>query len=392
MPDTQPASLSANPSNVRALDPSAEAVEEAALLSGLGAVPMPDGTTQTEGTFMGDAPSTPAPTSAPVENTPPILDAPAPQAPAIQPPVVSAPPAPPAAEPAPVPAPVETAPDVKVPTWRQIREAEKRTKETANELQAEREARAALERERAELQAQLRTAQTPPEERIEPDPLTTVEQRLARAEQMLQATQIENRLNQQATEFARQHPDYQQALQHYIDTQRKEAELTGELDEVASRIRQLKPAEVRQEAFQRGVSEADMSRELAYGVLFEARRQALMVGAQRQGRTVPEVVYELAQARGFHTGNGTETAAPALPASASAAEQVRREQTQAAEASLSSLSTSGSAPPKGITTRIDFMSMEASEQMKYVDEMDQRARLKRDDPNWVPEDWHTRLR
>jgi len=270
--------------------------------------------------------------------------------------------------------------------WKAQRLAEKARKETQAELQAERQRSQEIERRNAELQQQLERAQQPPADEggefAQPDPLTAFDQRLRQVEQLAQARSLDDTLNQQARTFATAldvdgkpaHPDYEQALNYYIDSERREAEMTGELDVVADRIRQVAAPQVRGMAIERGITEADAARNLATAVLFEACKQGLVAGAQRIGKTVPEIVYERAALRGYQRGNGARTAAPAnVP---SAAEQVRTEQTEAAASSLAGMTTTSSPAPRIIRTRADFAALPPADQERYIERMD------RERPNW----------
>lgn len=330
------------------------------------------------------------------------VPAPAPEpAPAAEPPPVVAP-----AEPEPAQAPPAVAPPPVVEqrggpdaAFRDMRLAQRAKKEAEQELQRERERLAALQREQDELRRQLQQATTPvPADQYDIDPLTQVQSdqaqlraEIAQLRAQNEARSVDDQLNQQATAFSREHPDYQQALNYYVDSERKEAEVSGELDVVAYRIRTNAGAEVqrqiRDEAMRQGVTEAEVSRNLAVGVIFEARKQAMVVGAARAGRQVPDVLYELAQVRGFKSANGNGTqapvaATPALSANLSAAEQIRAEQTQAAVGSLASLASTGTAPPKAIRSRADLLSLPAAEQERYIQHMDDLAAQGKMSPQW----------
>jgi len=328
----------------------------------------------------------------PVVSTDQVLPTPVAEPPPAVPPVPAETPSPEQPPPPPTEPPkVESKPEGKPDALqREKRLAEQRARETERELQAERERLAALQRERDELARQLHQ-QTQPEgaEQIEPDPLTQMQNEIAQMRQQLYARQVDDQLTQQARTFSQQHADYEQALQYYVESETKAAQLTGELDVVADRVRQVNPDGVRNIALQQGITEADASRNLAMGVLVEARKQALIAGAQRQGRTVPEVIYELANTRGFKGANGTPAAAPTAQAPApgtSAAEQVRAEQTRAASESLASMPTGATTPPRRVNSINDFHSMTPNEQDKYIAEMDAKAAR-----GEVPRDWDQQL-
>jgi hypothetical protein len=313
---------------------------------------------------------------------------------------------PPPAEPQPTTAAPPTTEEGKHPTFqpseahRLAREQEKKTKEALRELNQERERIAALERERAELQAQLQQAQQPPDEFVQPevDPVVNLQSQIQNLQAQIESQRMEQAVAAEARAFAANgHPDYEQAYAYLIESEKRKAEKTGEIEIVAERVRVNRPDLVRDAAARQGITEADASRQLAVGVLFEARRQTVIAGARAMNRPVPEVVWDWAQENGFRpagaNGNGNQPApAPQVPpASMSAAEQLRTEQREATGSALAALPTGSSAPPKAIRSRADLMALPPAEQSAYIDNMDARVMLPPNDPRWVPQNWHELL-
>ena len=327
----------------------------------------------------------PAPAAAPVAEPPATPTEPAAASPA-------EPESPATAEP---PTAVAPAPAAPAPTWRQVHDLEKQNRDAIRELQIERERLAALERREAELRVSMEQRERQLREDAgldlptEVDPLQTLEQRLRAQEErsqhveaQLAARNAEDSLRLQAVTFSKDHPDYEAAVVHYVESERRAAEMTGEIDWVADRLATVsseqQKTEIRNQAMQRGVTETQVRRELAVAVMAEQRKQQLSQYATRAGKQLPEVIYGLAHERGFTGGgNGTTPAAPpASPAVPSAAAEVRQAQAAAAASSLATLAQAGTPAPKTILRKSDFRALKPDEQERWVTEMDQK------DPGW----------
>lgn len=316
---------------------------------------------------------------------------------------------PPAETPAPPAAPAETPPAepaTDIPpdqqqnaaaaaAWKRARLAEQRQKEYERELQAERERLRDLERREIELRQQLEQQQRQQEGLAEePDQVAIMQQRLQQLEQQVAARGVDQQLADQAARFSKDHPDYPQALDAYIAQERKAAELTGEVDDIAERVlRDASPA-VAELANQRNITRLEAARELAVNVIFEGRKIQLARSANRMGRTVPELIYELEQERGWKApaapapGTATAVIPPPAPAatSVSAAEQIREQQRTAAENSLAAMPLSSSAPPRRVNTKADFDALDWREQDRFIQDMDAKAAK-----GEVPQNWHEQL-
>jgi hypothetical protein len=344
------------------------------------------------------------PAPIPSEPPPPTPPAPAetPPAPVEVPP--AEPPLPPAAatpETPPVQKPKEFQPD-------ETQAAKRRQREAEEELQRERQRTLALEQERARLIAQAEEQQRQARGESIPeevDPITQLQQKIAQLEhtvqQQQQVNQQDSMLNAQVQSFMQAgHPDYPQAYQAYVESEIQQAELSGEIEVVASRLRQVQGEQIRQQAIQIGKTEAEVSRDLAKGVLFEARKQGLIQGSQHSGKSVAEMIYELAKMRGYTPANGNgngngnhgEPAPPPLPANTpSAANEIRAEQRSASEGSLAALPTGTAPPVHRITSRTQLMSMPPIERDRWIERMDRCTTLPPNSPDWQPQNWHELL-
>lgn len=286
---------------------------------------------------------------------------------------------PPPAEAAPATPPTPQDPP-QGPSWKQVREAEKLAKQNERELLAERQRAMQLEQElalaRARQAEQERIARGEQPQAYEPDPIEQMGQQLAQVQQQLARQQQDHQLTLQAQAFAREHADYEQAFQHYVQTERARAETSGELTAVAtSLIHDPRGAQVvREAAVRNGITEAQAASNIAFELLYEQRRQTLVRGAELAGRPVPEVVYELAKLSGWQSPGANAApaaaAAPAVPPELSAANRVRQEQTAAAASSVAGMTRAGTPPPVQVRSRQDLLRMGAKEREAYIDHMD----------------------
>ena len=298
-----------------------------------------------------------------------------------------------------------------------MRAAKQREKEALEELQATRERARQLEsrEEQYRLEAErLRLQAQQPPETPEPGFEDPYEKRLAAVETETLRVRDENQaLRQQMAEQQAQarlaaddanyvppegtHEQYIAARDWYIEQQIAEAEVSGEIDIGVQRLRHAiaqNPAvqrEVRDQAQTRGTTEVEVLRLAARQALYNARLGMFHQAAQARGTTVPALVWEASKVRGFTgaprpNGNGNgHTAPPTMPVADSASEQLRRQQTGAAESSLASMPTSPG-NSRGILTGIEFYSMPAGPQGVMIDYMDAAAQR-----GLVPENWEEQI-
>lgn len=268
----------------------------------------------------------------------------------------------------------ETKPPTR-PRWKDVREADKRAKES--ERRALEQERRALELERELAYARGRQeAQPPPaapevpEEDI--DPITKLERETAALKNEIAQmrgqhaqTQVERTIVDQEMAFERSHPDYRQALKHFIESKREEANLTGQLDRIGSTLIQRNRQGVLDEAIRRGVSEQEAARELAFGVVVHNEREGIVEGARMIGRNVAEVIYDLATARGFKPPAGAAVVTP--PVTPKPSQEAIREAAQ----SLSGVARSQTPPPpKAIRSRQDLLRMDPKELDAFIQQND----------------------
>jgi len=343
------------------------------------------------------------PTQLPPEAVPPAPAAP--PTPSDSPPATE--PTPPASSPEPAPsAPVETAPVAPPPpvagreqtpeeraAWARYREEEKRTKAAMVELQQTRDRLALIEQQQT--QARLAEQQRQQQEQLalqgeayQPDPVEQMQAQMAQMQQTMQQQQLTFELQTQEQAFQSQHPDYAAARDFYVQKQIEEADALGQIAVVQERALNhpvVGPA-IRQAAEQAGKLTVDVARETAIQIIFQERRAQMLEGARRVGKTLPQLVYELAPRHGYQAQNGNSAAAPAAPTAAiSAAEQVRQEQTAAAANSLSNVTRESSPPPPRIQTRADLETMgrtDVNALNDFIAKMDNPNRPGYD-PNWL---------
>jgi len=370
-------------------------------------------------------PGDPEPSQIPPAPEPETIEAPPiPPAP-IPPPVEAHPADPPAitapAEPQVIP-PVAGGPETPNSPFKAMREAKQRESEALAELQVARERERQLagreEQYRLELE-RLRQERAPAADpNADAEYVDPFEQRLANLERanirLLQENQQSQQALQQQMIDARvvaddasyvpeglTHADYEHSRDWYIEQQVKEAEINGEIDLTAAKVRQQADApgneqwnkEIRTKAIELGTTEAEICRAVARQALYQNRLTLLQQTAQRRGTSVPALVFEAAKTRGWtgtpHAGNGNGAVAappvPTVPMAESATNLLHNEQRGAVESSLASMPTTSGAPAS-LLTGPGFMSMDRNKQGQLIDYMDQAAAR-----GMVPEDWMEQL-
>lgn len=343
------------------------------------------------------SPETPPP---PVEKTPDETTPP----PATEAPPITEPPpaaetveaAPPAAETVTPDEPDEEPPaehkGKKRPSWKMVREEQNRAKDLEASLREERGLRLRTDQERAdrdrrmealEREIQALKGEKPAESVtvIEDDPLTKVEKKLeeidqrdsVRAQEMARQ-QIDTRIRSQEQDFISSNPkgkNYRDALAFAINSEKKEMDVTGVTDTLATDIMRENPTAVRQYAISAGKNEREAARELAYNVGVAARRDAILRGAFGSGKNVAEALVEFAEARGYRP-EAPAAASPPPPPPARDPKEVK-------EASTSLSAVGRTTPPpavKVISTRRQLMELPDAEMQRYIFEHDET------DPGW----------
>lgn len=282
--------------------------------------------------FLGEEPALPAPEESPVETAPePPAEPPAeptePEEP-VEPEETTAP-----AEPA------EPAPAKKPGPWSRLRQ---------------------LEDERAEYQRRFDTMQQeierlkapppPPSEQTKPltyeeDPLEYLRQQQAQIAQAALQTQqqnqtimLQNQIRMQEEEFSREHADYRDALRYLEDREMRKAKTLGYDDERARQI-------------------------------VAARARLLVDAALSNGKTVPELAWQVAIEEGWKTPAPAEPAAPAAkPVDKIAASKARSAISQTSVGGVAG----GPSTNKPVRSRQELLDLSEKE----------IERLDREDPGW----------
>lgn len=270
------------------------------------------------------------------------------------------------------------------PSWKDVRELQNEIKqERALRLQSEqsRDARdgrvAELEMEIARMRGMIEgRAPAPEAEVIEPDPLTKVEREIEQLKQMDQVraqeqmrAQVDMTIRNHEAEFERrpEGKNYRAALDHLVKSEIAEWAAIGALDQMAGDIRRQNPAEVRQYAIQTGKNEVDAARDLATRSALMARRDGLVAASLRAGKNVAEVVWTMAQQRGFRPA--AETPPPAAPVEKPIVRDAKA--IKEASQSLSAMPTTKPPPPKHAPrTRDELLDMDVDERARFIEEMD----------------------
>jgi len=277
----------------------------------------------------------------------------------------------------------------RVPTWKLLRDADRRAK--------------ALEEENRALKQ--RFEQPPmqqPDEAIQQleseDPIQKIENRLAQQDAEIKAQAEINRQNmlrqqivQEEVEFKKAHPDYDDAVRFVAQKARGRFAATGELDDMAQKIITEHRDEIEKHLARQGVVSPDdeqfyqTAENLAFAVVFEQERQKFVQRQLQRGRNVAQAAFELAESEGY---TAPETAAapvaPVPPAPSkedkpSEAQQRVQRQANLARANQSLSAMQNSGPPKSLTvkSKTEFMRMTPEAQDKLVEMMEEV------DPDWV---------
>lgn len=266
--------------------------------------------------------------------------------------------------------------------WKELREA-KRAKKVAEEKAAQ---EAAL---RQQLEAELAAKQPKVDEFGNPieeikDPLSETNEKIENLQKQLaelnKQKEIEARVREMESlskEVEREEqvfktskaPDYQDALNHLVDSRRNEYDRMGFLDQGAESWLVEHPEIVERQAREMGKdpsSDDDLyeaAREISFRILIDRERQALIQSCRTTGRSIPEVVYDLAKSRGYQTKAPAAPAAPAAPTQAEKAQDRVRAamQAQAATKSLSAVQNNGAPRAREIKSREDIMALTEAE-------------------------------
>jgi DNA repair exonuclease SbcCD ATPase subunit len=226
-----------------------------------------------------------------------------------------------------------------------------------------------LERQRAE------------DKRLADERLNQLEQRTQQNERQTQQQQITVEIQRQESDFVREHPDYNEALNHLVKTRREEYDETGALDNRAEWWLTHHPQVIERFANERNMAfETDddvhaAAREASFAVLIEQERMQIITDVRARGKNVAEAVYSLATKRGWQA----PSAAPATPAAQAETAQERVQRAKAAEPAATSLSAmqSGAQPVElKITSRAQLLALDEKDLDRYVDMMDAK------DPGW----------
>lgn len=265
-------------------------------------------------------------------------------------------------------------------------------------LREERRRREQLEREAAARQspaAEQKPADKPKEPTWEEDPaeylrrqdeankaeIRRLREELTQRDQVFQQQSVLQAAQRAEDEFRRTHPDYQSALDHLQSVVEKEWERSGlatahlnQLREAVRRGRlgeiQFKPyaekldevsrwEDVQTEADKQDRDPEDIALwKIARDTYIDSERQKIITGAQASRRNVAEIVYEMAQDRGYKASNG----AAALAADTGEAARQKVLQAQRVGEAANSLSESGSGEtpsgPRVIRNRQDILSLD----------------------------------
>lgn len=295
----------------------------------------------------------------------------------------------PAAPPAPVPAaadakppePIAAEPDKKPDgePWKRLREKDREVKELQrrfDELATKFEA----------IAKPTKPADGPAKEpTFDEDPAInllhrseTAEQRIARIEiEQSRARELDT-IRTQEQLYSKDHPDYNEAVNHLVLSDLADFHLAGQAAKVAELNQALMNDHpvvktwVRAITSAQDVTEDEALKRIADASWIEERRQLLVKTANTTGRPVPELAYELAQRRGY-APKGAAPAAPVAPAAPKpdAAEAARARVQHAKEVSrggqtLSEMNTTP-APEQRRFTRAQIHQM-TEEEIDFMNE------------------------
>lgn len=269
--------------------------------------------------------------------------------------------------------------DVKSPTWKALREADRLAKENAR-IAEEAKRRADLaEKELRILKGEDDEEPRTPESKTDETELDT-DKRIAKLEQEREQEKAEkaakdlvDEIKKDEEDFAKDNPDYHEALTFLAETERKEYEVAGILDRNAADIMVNRPDLVEQVANARGMTEEQAAKEIAFHSILTARRQFLIGQSRAAGKRISEVAYSIAQSRGFKSTKSAEAEKEKAAADAKArVEQAKK--LEPATKSLSNMAPAGSRPK-------DWRPQTRAEALELSEE--QIDALDREDPNWL---------
>jgi len=280
----------------------------------------------------------------------------------------------------------------RIPTWKVLRDADRRMKQLEEENRL-------LKQQPPPAQPQYQPEEVAIQELDNQDPLTKIEQRLSQTEGELKAQAEINRQNalrQQITNeenyFKQTHPDYDQAVNFIAQRARNRFSATGELEEQTQTVVSQHRQKIEDILAHQGVANPNddqffqVAENIAFAVLFERERQSFVNRQLSRGRNVAQAAFELAESEGYSPKVATpETAPPSPTPSQSKAkepsEAQKRVQRQAeiakANQSLSAMQNSGPARSTTVKSKTEFMRMTPEQQDKYVEIMEDV------DPDWV---------
>lgn len=310
------------------------------------------------------------------------------------------------------------------PTPQKTEEAapDKPTKEGSVNWKAVRDEQRAAKREIKRLEAELKALKTAPTaqqqapqvqdavpDTIQDDPfgfkaeMNRLREEIKQEQQRTQATTEQQRITQEIAQqeaaYRQREPQYDDALNHVVSTERNRYKFTGDAQVKGKMLMDLadrfsgsrEDARIVQQAIDRLVDERDITEleaatEIAADLWIAQQRNLVIQGNMATGRSIPETVMEIAKAMGWSPkqiaqAQAAVQAAPAKPA-VSPAEQIRATaRASAAGKSLSQLQPAGINVPDGpqIRTVQDWMNFHKSNPTaarEYAKQMSAR------DPRW----------
>lgn len=318
------------------------------------------------------------PPAAPAKEEPP----PAGEPPAKQPPKVE----PPAEQP-PVEAKPEEKKERKGPTWKQVRDMQRQLKE-------EQRKREEAER-RAASQPPAQPPAAPDEEAEIKDPLTIVSEEVKEVKQANEQTRAElqrvrvaeqNRIlmeeiRREEDAYSKDHPDYRESMEHLAAKRLEHYDRTGRIDRAADWEMTNHPEIVERFATETGRDPSDddqlyeAARDMVGRILINQERIAIIEDCRATGKSIPDVVYGLAQDFGWKS-KGKETQDQPPPKTPAQERVERAKEQEPVATSLSAMQPGGVPQPRKITTRQQLLDMDPTEAERYIMERD------RENPFW----------
>jgi len=278
------------------------------------------------------------------------------------------------------PQPVEAKPAVvepeKAKRWAELRTAQREKKQLEEKLKAQEAELARLREKPAEEQVE---EYEPPATKSEVDELKAktadYDNQLAELRRAEQTRIMVDAIQREEAAFEKEHPDYREAVDYITQVQRREFELGGQLDAVASELIQTRPEDIANIASKYNVAPEQCARDLAFHILFETRKKDF---ATRNVGKVAKNAYDLAQAYGYKP-KGKEPVKEEPKAATPQDRVLRAVKNQAVTQSLSAMTPAGGARGREITTRAELMALDPTERDSYIDEADRK------NPKWLEE-------